>query len=123
MLLRRQAHTGYYQVIGALYMHGLMHGEAYLGPLPTPWHMQVFRIQSTDYLAFRNAITEQTTFEDPRLPKLPPGWRMSPWDENYEAAGFDFEEIETGTFTTQDPRTSIQALSERGVQSQKFTLV
>lgn len=76
MLLRREGDERYV-VIGDCYIHGLMNGEALLGPLPPEWRFAWVYVDGIGYLfGFVNQQTGDQVFEDPRLGQLLPGWRL-----------------------------------------------
>ncbi|KUI67444.1 Heterokaryon incompatibility protein 6, OR allele [Cytospora mali] len=60
----------YFEVIGSCYLHGFMHGEAFLGPLPD-WIRPVRYIDKPALLRFHNTKTSDIAVEDPRLRNLP----------------------------------------------------
>lgn len=73
-----------FKVVGPTYTHGLMEGQAILGPIPAPWKMV---IQNPDKLqssfsavavdpTFRNSDTGEDIRQDPRLGPLPSDWEQ-----------------------------------------------
>jgi hypothetical protein len=122
-LLLRKNKQNEFHVVGTVYMHGLMYGEALLGHVPAPWKPRSFQTDINHRrLQFYNTLTEESTFEDPRLPPLPSGWRLVQ-DIDYSHHRRKFENTETGEFTYHDPRLTNSALTERGVKLETFTLV
>jgi hypothetical protein len=120
-----------YQMVGEAYVHGLMYGEALLGPLP-PKVQSIARYDGpTDsywrcYLDTRTGMCE---VEDPRLGPLPHGWRRRGHDKAHviswyvnDITGEGFgQEMRDNGFV--DPRLQPDALRARGVQLQTYDLV
>ncbi|KAK4206696.1 heterokaryon incompatibility protein-domain-containing protein [Rhypophila decipiens] len=129
MVLRLQAQTNTYTVVGQAYCHGLHDGTALLGPLPHPWNVQVFRDCAGRETIFRfhNPETGEVSDEDPRLDPLPEGWERITRDrtENDPEVFQCFRNKSTDSeeTITYDPRMSPEALRARGVDIRTFSLV
>ena len=121
-LALRPDKTGRHSVVGQCYIHGLMEGEALLGPLPKMWQCVIRYDAVTGWYwpAFMDHETGKTHVEDPRLGPLPAGWRICRHKE--ESAYNVYLNHETGEQTNLDPRMRLQALRARGVELQDFWL-
>ncbi|KAI3320241.1 HET-domain-containing protein [Xylariaceae sp. AK1471] len=127
-VLLRPTSSGEYEVVGDCYLHGIMDGEALLGALPPAWSAQLVpTADGVDRRLFRNADTNITTSEDPRLVNLsiPAEWESiefewTPADPIYCKK---FRNTNTGEFINSDPRLFPEALIERGVPLKTITLV
>ena len=42
-------HDNRYQLVGECYVHGLMHGEGLLGPIPSGWERKYFAANDVNY--------------------------------------------------------------------------
>jgi hypothetical protein len=123
-MLLRSVEDGSFQVVGPCHMHGLMDGEALLGPLLQPWIIQMRRVHGWWAQHFYNSETEDLVMEDPRLPQLDEQW------ERYQGDGilqdpsylYTYMNKETGEVRS-DPRMSSEALIERGIELRKFSLI
>ncbi|KIM95703.1 hypothetical protein OIDMADRAFT_171163 [Oidiodendron maius Zn] len=115
-----------YEVIGVCYVDGVSHGESLLGPIPTPWQLRIiFDDLGIFTPQFVNADSGETTFEDPRLATVPRDWEeleaiRSPGDPTLFKR---FHNKISGEIINSDPRMSPEALEQRGVKLQTFTLV
>ena len=123
-LLLRPLPNGNYRVIGECYIHGLMNGEALLGPLPNGWKPVRILEEELGYVdGFHNMDTGEHSFVDPRLGSLPPGWSL---EDPQRRAGWSnwFVNYETGDEMDwpQDPRMTAEALEAQGVSLQDFIL-
>ena len=124
-LVLRPDGFGNYQVVGECYIHGLMDGAAFLGPMPSNWRLVMRYSPDTnngDWVSINDA-TGETRIEDPRLGGIPPpsGWRVERHTDENEytwVSNHDTEEI--GEWY--DPRIP-EVLRERGVHLQEFRLV
>jgi hypothetical protein len=100
-----------------------MDGEALLGLFPNSFNT-VLRYNPPNR-SYQPAYVDQKTgsvqVEDPRLGPLPHGWKIK------RHGGEEFFQLfvndETGQVTTDDQRTTSEALKERGVPLQVFNLV
>lgn len=112
-----------YWVVGEAFCHGVMDGEALLGPLPEDWRLVIRHDRSSvvDSPAFWNSKLEQFSAEDPRLGDLPAGWRRETHkDEEFQTL---FTRDVDGEQTWDDPRLTPDELRRRGVQLTTFELV
>jgi hypothetical protein len=84
----------------------------------------VFRteVKEAHRLQFYDTSSQASTFEDPRLPRLPPGWRLVQEIDRKHSLR-KFENTDTGEITDMDPRLTTEALMERGVKLETFTLI
>jgi hypothetical protein len=105
VILRPKA-NGHYVVVGEAYVHGLMSGEAILGPFPTGWQAQADRNQQGVVVQTFTRSSDEAVYDDPRLVPLSAenGW-------NDETAHLE-----------NDPRLLPDALKFRGVRIQTFQL-
>ncbi|KAF8856097.1 HET-domain-containing protein [Acephala macrosclerotiorum] len=77
-LMLRPTRSGTYQVVGECFVHGLMAGEALLGPLPSHYHATIkYSEQHGCHPAFYNSLTKATELNDPRLEDLALGEETS----------------------------------------------
>ena len=113
-------------MIGQAFVHSLADATALLGPLPEPWVAQVLS-DGTGILrcmSFLNTMTGETTQDDPRLQPLD-GWESA--SEGWEYWDPDicrkFKNLATGEVVNFDPRLLPEALVQRGVAFQTFSLV
>lgn len=115
-----------YEVIGDCCIGGATYGESLLGPIPAPWRLQMIQ----DNIGFRtpqfvNTETEARTTDDPRLGSVPRDW------EELEAVRLPedpavfkrFRNKTSGEVIDSDPRMFPEALKQRGVKLETFTLV
>lgn len=129
MVLRRTS-EGTYQVIGDCFVHGIMDGEAILGPLASSYHIES-RDDGLDFEAFIPVYVENSTRreqrEDPRLQNipLPQEWESFQKERTRDDALYYsmFRNKNTGEIVNSDPRLFPEALRERGVLVQRITLV
>ncbi|CAF9937775.1 hypothetical protein IMSHALPRED_000541 [Imshaugia aleurites] len=121
-LALRPDKTGRHSVVGQCHIHGLMEGEALLGPLEKMWQClnRYYAVTGCYWPAFINQETGESQVEDPRLGPLPAGWRICRHKE--ESAYNVYLDQETGEQTIFDPRMSPQELRARGVKLQDFWL-
>ncbi|KAI0180931.1 hypothetical protein GGR52DRAFT_11583 [Hypoxylon sp. FL1284] len=76
-LLLRPLRDGTFRVVGPCIVDGVANGEAFLGPLPTNFRRMITATAFSDRTpVFRNTLTGETTYEDPRLRSL----RLNPED-------------------------------------------
>lgn len=113
-----------YQVLGASYVHGLMEGQALLGPLPKHWTMIVESFYPIDF-AFRNTETKEITVIDPRLVALPEEWeRVEVEDETHSNYALrHYRHRHTAEVLDSDPRLLPDALRARGVKLETIILI
>ena len=130
-MVLRATEDGHYKVVGQCYVHGLMYGEALLGPLPERFQ---FLWQTDDEfgrnVAYLDRETGQTLVEDPRLGQLPAGWREKSHkaERAYSLFVKDSDSIDTNREsdvegTQYDPRLTPEALALRNVILDDFELV
>ena len=112
--------------VACVYVHGLMDGEALLGPIPKGWKVVTGYDRNGDYLQqFVNSKTDKGTPLDPRLGPLSADWEpvIKP-DRLWPTKKVDgFKNITTGQILHSDPRLLPDALRTRGVPVEKFALV
>lgn len=104
MVLRPAGNSGF-RVVGSCYVPGHSNGEALFGPLPD--NIRMIRVQSGDggdHIAFRDVISGQISFADPRLKSLvdaevyeelkeSPGYRVQLSPDVLRRNGMNVEEI------------------------------
>lgn len=123
MILRPTA-SGEFLVVGSYFIHGLMDGEALLGPIPSPWKIELYRRKDSGYSTHFVKSTNEKTLDDPRLPALPSGWMEINRDDGpWPISKSFFRNVGTGERMDTDPRMLPGALVERGVKLRKFRLV
>jgi hypothetical protein len=121
----RPADGGQHQVVGEAYCHGFMTAEALLGPPPRGLELVLKLEEKTNiyWSVYMDRKTESFYCEDSRLGELPCGWKRRDhlsdkfwnWFVN-EGTG---EEMKHGV----DPRVTVEALKQRGVDLKLFKLV
>ncbi len=123
-MILRPCKQDYYRVVGGAYCEDIMDGEALLGPLPEGFRIVWRYNESTQvwYQSFLEKKSDKFYAEDPRLGKLPRGWRK---DEHPNEEFFSrFVNDETsGDIVYFDPRLAPEALRERGVKLEEFKLI
>jgi len=124
-ILREQP-NGQHLFVGCAYVHGIMDGEALLGPLLDGWKVVIDFDRNDDLQQqFVDPTTGETTTVDPRLPSLPPEWEpvIAPdrfWPHKKVDA---FKNTTTGQILHSDPRLLPDALRARDVPLEQFALV
>ncbi|KAF7917095.1 hypothetical protein BELL_0537g00070 [Botrytis elliptica] len=122
-IVLRPTPAGEFLVVGSYFIHGLMDGEALLGPLPTPWKTELYRRKDSGYSTHFVKPNEKT-LDDPRLSPLPSEWiEVNRDDGPWPISKSYFKHLVTGETMDSDPRMLPQALMERGVKLRKFRLV
>lgn len=128
-ILIRPAPHGTHELIGRCFVHGIMYGEAILGPIPKPWKVSVSRTTSLSGVSvleqrFVNLETEENTHSDPRLGPLPDEWEEVEMEDDVQMGVFLQHYRRTGTeeIFNSDPRLFPEALMARGVSLETFTL-
>lgn len=119
----RPASNGTFKVIGHSYIHGIMHGEALLGPVPKPWTpRRRMNWRGGHEACFKHTVTEEIVgmTEDPRLYVVSEEWERLDNDDPHRIQ--KWKNKETGEIINSDPRLLPNALIERGVRLQTFTL-
>jgi hypothetical protein len=125
VLLRKQF-PGKHLFVTCAYVHGLMDGEAFLGPLPEGSKAVVRWDRNGDtYQLFVDSTTQTKTKQDPRLEPLPAEWeRALVKDRFWPTKKVDgFRNKDTGQTMDSDPRMLPDALRARGVPLETFTLL
>jgi hypothetical protein len=113
-----------YWVVGEAFCHGIMDGEALLGPLPEHWQI-VIRHDTPgnhDCTAFWNSKSRQFSAEDPRLGDLSDGWRRKSHAKEEFQPLFVQDSNGECLETWEDPRIATNELRLRGVQLETFKL-
>jgi len=116
-----------FKIVGETYCHGYMCGESLLGPLPPHYQHMVIQHESRIRHGYHNRKTGEVEGEDPRLVsvEMPDGWKK----ECEQQPGLSHEWFfgtngkEKPHATWEDPRLTADALRNRGVRLEKFTLV
>jgi hypothetical protein len=114
-----------YWVVGEAFCHGIMNGEALLGPLPEGWRIVIRhdRPANINCTAFWNSKSRQLSAEDPRLGNLSEGWRrQSHADEQFQTL-FIHDNNGESLETWEDPRITTDELRLKDVQLTAYTLV
>ncbi|KAL8928745.1 MAG: hypothetical protein Q9208_001523 [Pyrenodesmia sp. 3 TL-2023] len=126
-MVLRPTNDGYYTVVGECYVHGLMEGEALLGPLPAHCKRIVRYDEGTNghYDVFVDREQGEYNVEDPRLGPLPEGWYREEHPEQHLYTWFRHQTREDKDFTSNscDPRMLPESLRERGIKLQEFALI
>jgi hypothetical protein len=122
-MILRPCEGNEFQVVGEALCHGFIDGEALLGPLPEGIERV---LQEVGVNEFRWTCIDRSTEicnpEDPRLGKLPDGWKIV--EHDYDGYWSLYENDELGiTDSLDDPRLTPEALMERGVNLENFVLI
>ncbi|KAL2040278.1 hypothetical protein N7G274_007181 [Stereocaulon virgatum] len=124
LLLRSDGH-GYHTVVGECYVHGVMEGEALLGPLPSPWR-RAWRLDTDQHGLFHDCFISQADgkirIEDPRRGPLPPGWRVRDHERMHQFNSYVNDSTGEGYDIAYDPRMTAEALKACGVNITEFKL-
>ena len=114
---------GSYQVVGQCYVQGLMCAEALLGPMSVGWEYTMRQDQNSGryYYAFIHKPSGRVQLEDPRLGRLPEGWRVH--HEREDLYINDRTGEYCGKAYAADPRMTSEELRLRGVDMRTFRLV
>jgi hypothetical protein len=114
-----------YWVVGEAFCHGIMDGEALLGPLPEHWRIVIRhdRPSNIDCTAFWNSKSRQFSAEDPRLGNLSEGWRRQSHANEAFQTLFIRDHNGECLETWEDPRIATHELRLKGVQLKTFKLV
>ncbi|CAF9941440.1 MAG: hypothetical protein ALECFALPRED_009142 [Alectoria fallacina] len=112
-LLLRPAPNLQYQVVGASYIHGLMHGEAFLGPLPDNYQAVSILDGGKRYYweGFLNPQNWRTQYNDPRL------------ESSFEDDGDEEHPAGIRPDGSRDRFLTAGMLEKRGVNLQNFDLI
>ncbi|KAJ8069679.1 hypothetical protein OCU04_000107 [Sclerotinia nivalis] len=129
MVLRPRA-DGAFELVGYCFVYGLNDATSLLGPLPSPWQVQLRRHQNSmfrEVYRFFNPATGEVTASDPRL-ESDPVWERVEIESLGRDLGPDdpticdfFRNKKTGIIINYDPRLLPEALEER-LQCQGKTL-
>jgi len=115
--------------IGCGYVHGLMDGEAFLGPIPPRYRVQIKRDVDDSWgyenPHFLDVETGEFIKKDPRLGPVPDIWEelMLERTPDDPRTYTKFRNKITGEVINSDPRLFPAALEERGVKLETFSLV
>jgi hypothetical protein len=110
-----------YRIIGTCYLQGFMNGEALLGKIPQDWDVREGRgLRDMKGLHFVNKMTGESSRMDPRLSNVCPGWTSR--IDDYAGLMWRNEDGK-GDWSLYDPRLSIKALRERGINVKDITLI
>jgi hypothetical protein len=114
-----------YNYMGPLYVDGLMEGQAFLGPIPSPWKLIINSVDPRPSFSFLNHQTDEITLQDPRLNTLPQEWHeIEEGDDPCLAINTQhYKHKTTGKVFNSDPRLLPEALETRGVRLETITLV
>ncbi|KAI4137257.1 MAG: hypothetical protein LQ341_005222, partial [Variospora aurantia] len=112
-----------YLVIGEAYVHGLMTGEAFLGPLSSNWQRVARYDESTgiSWDAFIDRGRSVWQVADPRLGPLPEGWAEEKHPMQHIFARY--RNLVEGFASIYDPRMMLFALRARNVELYDFKLI
>ncbi|KAH7149237.1 heterokaryon incompatibility protein-domain-containing protein [Dactylonectria estremocensis] len=130
-LILRPNPDGTYQFLSHAFVYDLQDSQALLGPLPSPWRVQVYehpQQEFRNYNQYFNHETKKLTPEDPRLGPLS-DWERIPLDRlGRDLTGDDpevmdfFKNLKDGRIVNSDPRLSPDALEKMGVKLEAFVL-
>ncbi|RAL62352.1 hypothetical protein DID88_004918 [Monilinia fructigena] len=121
-IVLRPTPSGEFVVIGSYFIHGLMDGEALLGPVPDPWSIELCRRKDSGYSTHFVRSPSEKTLDDPRLPSLPAHWiEVNRDDGPWPIRKSSFRNIVTGEIMEFDPRMLPEVLAERGVKLRHFS--
>ncbi|KAL8719837.1 MAG: hypothetical protein Q9225_003215 [Loekoesia sp. 1 TL-2023] len=115
--------NGQFNIVGECYVHEVMTGNLFLGPLAEDWQ-RVWRYDEETqgyWDAFVDRRKGKWQFEDPRLGPLPDGWFTE--EHSMQHVYHVFRTVSEDSSTENDPRMTPEALSARGVDIQEFNLV
>jgi hypothetical protein len=118
-LILRPIANEQHQIVGECYVHGLMNGEAFLGPLPSQSERITLDDSGLETDAYVNHPTEEVHVEDPRLGPLPEGWRFKSHSKEHLFSWI----VNDKTGEEHDPRLTLQALKGRGVDLKVIKLI
>ena len=123
-LVLRPDERGNFVVVGECYLDGMMNNEALLGPLPSEWKPVLIEVEAGCRYGFVNKLSNEKTFEDPRLRPLPTEWNLQ---DSEKKAGPDYWLLHTedGKELTwlEDPRMIVETLEARGTLVQELLLI
>ena len=122
-MMLRPTERGEFVVVGESYVHEIMTGDLFLGPLSKDWQ-RVWRYDEKTqgyWDAFIDREKGIWQIEDPRLGPLPDDWVKD--DHPMQHVYHMFCNKSAGLRTEVDPRMSPEALRARGVDIRDFDLV
>jgi hypothetical protein len=119
---------GFFELRGECYIPGLMESQGLLGPITLGWRLfSLWRAKHWWYL-FTNGLIK--TQNDPRLPPLPPNWRIGfqfgdilqddEYDSNGNIGEIRFVNEKEGKVQWHDPRLTPESLKARGVKIEEL---
>ncbi|KAL8816680.1 MAG: hypothetical protein Q9223_004347 [Gallowayella weberi] len=122
-IVLRSQNNADFRVLGECYVHGLMTGEAFFGPLPDNWQRVARYDESTlsNWDAFIDREKGAWQFQDPRMGPLPDGWVEE--EHSMQNIYARFRNVKEGWASIYDPRMMLGDLRARGITLQDFTLV
>jgi hypothetical protein len=122
---RSDDHSTCYNHLGPTYVHGLMEGQALLGPIPPPWKLIIKNADPLGSFSFINHQTDEIIAHDPRLDTLPQEWHEVEEEGDARLAFHTqhYKNKSTGEIINSDPRLLPEALEARGVHLETITLV
>lgn len=121
-MIIRPADSGWYEIVGPCFVHGLMLGEALKPPLESPWRDALPVTKGWALPYFVNTETGELLKSDPRLGPLPPGWEEVTSDDPF-LPPFVFENKDDGRISINDPRMSAEAIQQRGIVLETLELI
>ena len=122
-IVLRPTEKGDFVVVGDSYVHEIMTGDLFLGPVSKDWQ-RVWRYDEKTqgyWDAFINREKGLWQIEDPRLGPLPDDWVKE--DHPMQHVYHMFSKKSSDFRTKVDPRMSPEALRTRGVDIRDFDLV
>ncbi|CZR69903.1 uncharacterized protein PAC_19803 [Phialocephala subalpina] len=128
--LRSTTNGGHYEVVGGCsYIHGLMDAEALLGLQVGRWSFEgQFNTRGISTAGYLNTDTQDwvPADYDPRLGPRPDDWEvvpMSSWSQHDAMKYEEWRNKTTGEVISSDPRLTPEALKERGVHLETFSII
>ncbi|KAF5232415.1 hypothetical protein FAUST_8743 [Fusarium austroamericanum] len=127
-ILTRPTADNKHRSLGDCFVHGIMNGEALLGPLPSNYSAQQRAgPDGVNRTKFLNNDTGEHTIGDPRLVPIPfpDGWLFHEWGMEVDDPDYCplFSNREIGKVVAYDPRMTMCALMDRGVNIRTVNLV
>lgn len=131
-MILRPGENGNHHLVGHCFVYDLQDSQSILGPLPSPWRVQIFDHFDQEfrwYPKFFNPESKVLTSEDPRLEPLTEWERIPLEDLGRDLTSEDplicdfFRNKKDGRIVNSDPRLMPEALEARGVKLETFTLV
>lgn len=126
VILRPDSMESGFRVVGECFVYGIHDSIPLLGPFPEMWTgIAAWVHGDRRVLRFLNTQTKESSVEDPRLEALPPGWeRIDKTLERDDPTLYDFfQNKDTGEVVNYDPRLEPEALQQRGVHLDRFSLI